>query len=413
MTKYFFILGTNPLISIAEIFSFAKTKNITLNIIDITSHALIVESDEIDLDQWQSYLGGTIKIGIILNTFNDITSLLKFINPEILLDNFFAQKTQKIIFGFSLYGISLKHQQNKIKSLGIKIKQYLQKSDHKGRFVLAKELALTAVQIKKNKIISHGADIVVIESTNALYLGVTKTIQDFEDYSYRDFGRPQRDSRSGMIPPKLAQIMINLGGATSTDILLDPFCGSGTIIQEAILMKIKNVIGSDLSDKAISDSQKNIDWLTKKYLLTNINISLYSKDVQSLDTIIEPNTIDKIVTEPYLGSPNHSKQNNDNIINTINELEKLYFNAFKAFHKILKLNSTIVIIFPLIKVGRDIYVLKILEKINSLGFQRINPIPDNISLFAKIGVTARGSIIYQRPNQRVQREIFIFQKTKN
>lgn len=410
MTKYFFILGTNPLISIAEIFSFAKTKNTTLNIIDITSHALIVESDKIDLDQWQSCLGGTIKIGIILNTFNDITNLLKFINPEILLDNFFAQKTQKIIFGFSLYGISLKHQQNKIKSLGLKIKQYLQKSNHKGRFVLAKDLALTAVQIKKNKIINHGADIVVIESANALYLGATKTIQNFEDYSYRDFGRPQRDSKSGMIPPKLAQIMINLSEVSTDDILLDPFCGSGTILQEALLMKINNVIGSDISQKAINDTKKNIDWLTQKYSLVNVNISLYTKDIQELDKNINSTSINKIITEPYLGPPNLSDNNKEKITSTIDELEKLYLGAFQTFRKILAPDSTVVIIFPLIKVNRDIYVLKILEKTNKLGFYRIDPIPYNISLFAKIGVTARGSIIYQRPGQRVQREIFIFKK---
>jgi len=47
-----------------------------------------------------------------------------------------------------------------------------------------------------------------------------------------------------------------------------------------------------------------------------------------------------------------------------------------------------------------------------MGFSRINPFPENISLFAKIGPTARGSLIYSRPDQKVEREIFIFQYGK-
>ncbi|XOU94089.1 MAG: TRM11 family SAM-dependent methyltransferase [Candidatus Kerfeldbacteria bacterium] len=413
MIKYFFILGTNPLISIAEIFSFAKTNKTTLNIIDVTSHILIIESKEIDINKWQAYLGGTIKIGLIINKYQNINDLLKSVNTETLLNNFFKQTTQKIIFGFSLYSTSLTHYQNKIKSLGIKIKQDLQKLDYKSRFIMAKSQALTAVQINKNKILQQGADIVIAESANGLYIGVTKTIQDFEDYSDRDFGRPQRDAKSGMIPPKLAKIMINLGGVSSDDLLLDPFCGSGTIIQEALLMNINNVIGSDISQKAINDTKNNIDWLTQKYSLTNINISLYTEDVQTLDNDIDSSTVDKIVTEPYLGPQDHSENNQDKINSTINELEKLYLAAFQTFKKITKPSSTIVIVFPLIIIDQDIHVLKILEKINNLGFIRIDPIPENISLFAKIGVTARGSMIYQRPGQRVQREIFIFKKTKN
>jgi hypothetical protein len=35
-------------------------------------------------------------------------------------------------------------------------------------------------------------------------------LQDFESYSKRDYGRPARDPRTGSLPPKLAQILINL-----------------------------------------------------------------------------------------------------------------------------------------------------------------------------------------------------------
>src|SRR5581483_12120222 len=38
----------------------------------------------------------------------------------------------------------------------------------------------------------------------------TTEVQDIDSYTLRDRGRPKRDARVGMMPPKLAQIIINL-----------------------------------------------------------------------------------------------------------------------------------------------------------------------------------------------------------
>ena len=58
------------------------------------------------------------------------------------------------------------------------------------------------------------------------FLGQTLVVQPFKVLSKRDFGRPARDDHSGMLPPKLAQIMINLARRNddiSTKTILDPF----------------------------------------------------------------------------------------------------------------------------------------------------------------------------------------------
>ena len=87
-------------------------------------------------------------------------------------------------------------------------------------------------------------------------LAQTEAVQPFEQFSARDFGRPGRDDLSGMLPPKLAIIMINLAQTPLNSILLDPFCGSGTILSEAVLLGYTNLIGTDISEKAIADSKK-------------------------------------------------------------------------------------------------------------------------------------------------------------
>lgn len=63
----------------------------------------------------------------------------------------------------------------------------------------------------------------------------TSFVQDIESYTARDQARPMRDARVGMLPPKLAQIIINLA-LSNNDIteVLDPFCGTGVVLQEGI-----------------------------------------------------------------------------------------------------------------------------------------------------------------------------------
>ena len=94
----------------------------------------------------------------------------------------------------------------------------------------------------------------------------TKKVQDITDYTDRDRNRPKRDAYVGMLPPKLAQIIINLASGNNQIAgkrLLDPFCGTGVIPQEALLMGF-DVYGTDIEQKMIDYSQINIEWLKSR-----------------------------------------------------------------------------------------------------------------------------------------------------
>lgn len=67
----------------------------------------------------------------------------------------------------------------------------------------------------------------------------------------RDYGRPARDARVGMLPPKLAQIMLNLSVKDEkSGTVLDPFCGTGVLLQEAALAGF-DFIGSDIEPRMV------------------------------------------------------------------------------------------------------------------------------------------------------------------
>ena len=94
--------------------------------------------------------------------------------------------------------------------------------------------------------------------TEALKL---KKILVRHERSVRIQARPARDAKVGMLPPKLAQILINLCGPLPQDsTILDPFCGTGVVLQEALLMGY-HAYGTDLSERMVEYSKKNLIWL--------------------------------------------------------------------------------------------------------------------------------------------------------
>lgn len=408
MLKYAFILGRNPILSVSEIFSLEQVFKLDFKIIDLTSEILIVETEKLEIEKWQSRLGGVIKIAEITKEFKDSDDLLESLQLDNLLP-LISQTKKKIIFGFSLYGERVKHLHQKFNEIGLDLKRELQVHGFGSRFVYSTDYALSSVQITRNKILEKGAEILVISGIHGFYLGKTLTVQDYRDYSQKDYGRPKRDIKSGLLPPKLAKIMINLSQTKQNEIILDPFCGSGTILQEAILMGYQNVIGSDIDHKAIRQTEENLNWLTKNYKLPETKHKLILSDIKNLHHKILPHSINAIITEPYLGPTLKGKPLTDKITKIKEELELLYLEAFKTFKKILKQKAKVVIILPLFKTEDGVFTLRILEILEKKGFFRINPIPEKISLFAKISPTARGSLIYQRPDQKVEREVFIFQ----
>ncbi|MCH7492837.1 RsmD family RNA methyltransferase [Patescibacteria group bacterium] len=414
MNKYCFILGNNPALSLAEIFQRDITLKSNFKVIDITDQSLIIEQDDLDITNWQAQLGGVIKIGTITGSFDSFDEVVSFLENSANVQLLFRQRTKKIVFGLSLYG---QESNNKNKSilnqLGFSIKKTMTARGMKSRFIKSVAGQISSVQTQKHKLIERGADILIISGSNKYYLGTTESIQDFEDYSFRDFDRPKRDAVSGMLPPKVAKIMINLAGATAEDTLLDPFCGSGTILQEAALMGIQNITGSDNSKKAINNTKQNFKWLSKEYKLDSLKLNLIESDAITLDQKIPTSSTDIIVTEPYLGPPIRKKPSQIKMEDLVHELETLYVKTFHTLTKITKPTARVVIIFPLFKTDYGTYTLRILETLASIGWHRLNPFPAHIPKNSNIGPTARGSVIYRRPGQKIEREIFIFQRKKS
>lgn len=185
----------------------------------------------------------------------------------------------------------------------------------------------------QNKLITRGIEFVLAKEGNKILIGETLAVQPFKDLSRRDFGRPARDDFSGMLPPKLAQIMINLAQVQNPEaLIIDPFCGSGTILSEALLMGYKDLLGSDISPKAIADTYKNISWIKDLYKIKDAKVKVVVKNVTDLSKFIKAESVEAVICEPFLGP----QRGLINFKVVISNLEELYSQAIQEFRAILK-----------------------------------------------------------------------------
>lgn len=386
--QYFFVLGNNPALSIAEIQAvLGKNKYQLAN-----QQILVVDLDqEIEPRELIASLGGTIKIGLIKAAVNNLFPKILAEVETIIKKRDWKNFSGKFRFGFSAYGLK-----TNLKSLGMETKKLLKEKQVSCRWVISKEPVLSSVVVEQNKLTGQGLEIVLFSINNQAYLGQTLAVQPFKALSARDYGRPARDDQSGMLPPKLAQIMINLAQAKKTEELLDPFCGSGTVLSEALLMGFTKVLGADLSSRAIEDTEKNLQWLEKQQTIDG-KYELYQSDVRKLSQKLS-RQVGAIVTETYLG-PQRGKVE---VEKTIQELSQLYSQALIELKKIIKPEGRIVMALPIWQKDKGLEI-----KLND--WKIIPPISKELQAQG-LKITERNTIIYGRPQQKVWREIVILQK---
>ncbi len=374
--KYVFILGHNPKLSTAEVLAVLPQAKVVRE----TGSFLIVEIEEIDCQKLQHQLGGTIKIGKIISDKIDKNLIVEELKKR--------KKENKLNFGLSYYNC------NKDK-LGMEVKTELKVSGISCRLVVSKDKALSSVVVTKNKAV----EFLILERH---YLGVTCSVQDFADYSNRDYGRPTRDLVSGSLPPKLAKVMINLAQLPAGSAILDPFCGSGTILQEGLLLGYE-MVGSDISEKAVKDTKNNIEWLLQirnskseilnKFKIKNSKLKIFQSDVRNIACVVS--RVDAVITEPYLGPPLKGSESRHQISENIEQLSELYLAAFREFEKILDRGGKVVIALPEFRVGRHELQMPIVDKIKKFGFSQIN----------------KDKLVYGRPGQKVWRQVYVFERS--
>ncbi len=425
---YAFVLGRVYTLSVAEIIEVLHGLYPDVQILEASLEVLVVTSESsIDFEGLQKRLGGIIKILKIVDTVKKREqdsinfALQNYFKPGKIKNDFLKNTTGKIHFGISVYLLDMNIRAfGEPKRLGMFIKRAMQDYGASIRLVVPEynSLAIASVSVTHNQLLSKGAEICVIADTTKVYIAKTLSVQDFEDYGRRDYQRPARDEQRGMIPPKVAQIMLNLTGVKRAEVLLDPFCGVGTFIQEGALLDYK-MVGTDKDEKAILASEKNLEWFRNRYKVSKGRYHLDAHDARKVSEFITHlqkikaiTQIAGVVTEGTLGPLYSSLPSGGEIEENFNFFHDLYSAVFKDFSQFLPSGAPVVMCLPAYRKAQDEYILiPSLDFALQNGYNTRSTIPQEIlARMPFLKLTPRGSAIYDRKDQVVAREIVIFKK---
>ena len=343
MNQYFALLGNHPKIATEELRAIGAEK------ITNPTEKIAFFSHTQTANQLMNRLGSTIKIGLVIKKWQNSPNQTQI--QKQILEHLTNLNDEKINFSINTYQTP-KHLRPL--AIGLEIKKSLKAEGKSVRLVTAKTNETSAVIIKKNKILQTGGDFNIIQSNGATFLTKTTAIQDFEAWSHRDYDRPGTDAKRGMLPPKLARTLINLSGANpKSSSILDPFCGSGTVLMEAALLGYDKIIGGDISEKAIKDTEMNANWLIQENITTNkptLATSPAETLIQKLPTL--KGKVDTTVTEPFLGNPRSGKESIQELKSQTNTLENLYIKSLIGLKPFLAPGARLIITIPTFYTGK-------------------------------------------------------------
>lgn len=396
--KYVFVLGRHPSLSVAEI-----ARTIPGAVIEAVENGFCLINCEELAENFLNRLGGTIKITKVAAELRDLRQI-----DAALLRKTLPAREGRVIFGISVYGRLNGPERRAIYMEGLALKKAIKDEGRRCRYVVSRETQLSSVVVAKNKLIEEGAEFIVVAMKNKVLLATTQAVQEFEAYGERDFDRPGRSARRGMLPPKLSQMMVNIASGDKKKILLDPFCGSGTVLGEALLLGYENVVGSDLSAEAVADSKAYLEWLEKAHPEFNGRWRVFGSDARRIDQQLPAGSIGAIASEPLLGPPQSGHETPDQLKKIMNEqLAPLYREALASIEKILAPGANAVFSFPVF--GRNKFPVFVpLDSVRG-NLVAAPLIPGEYQSF-NLPMTSAGGVLYERPDQHVAREIVLLKK---
>lgn len=296
----------------------------------------------------------------------------------------------KTPFTISVYGI--KATRRFVETAGIALKQILRQRGAVRFIVPGEGLVASTAQLKYNQVLERGFELVVVVSGQQMIVAQTLGIQDIDWYGHRDYERPARSASVGMLPPKLAQVLVN---TTAAPVVVDPFCGTGVVLQEALLLG-RAARGSDLAPEMVAATQANLEWLERE--VAPAVLPEWQVARADARTVRVPAVEAAIVSEGYLGPHLSTPPSLDQLRQLLRAELELYREVLANWSHRLERGAELALCVPAWRTTKGWRYLGLVDELSPLGYTM------------KVFKHVPQPLLYARPDQIVGRQLLLLRK---
>lgn len=382
------ILGRQPALGLAELESLYGAAAVR----PIGTQAAIIDSDPCGF--MFDKLGGSTRFGKVLTTLENASwAQVQTFLVQAAPGHAQQMPDGKMHLGLSAYGVPISKE--KLTATGLTLKKAIKKdSGRTVRLVPNNELELGTAQVIHNNLLdANGWELLFVQDGKNIVIAQTLQVQDIASYTIRDRERPKRDARVGMLPPKLAQILINLSKPEPGATVLDPFCGTGVVLQEAAIMGY-NVYGTDIEQRMIDFSTTNLEWLNTTMQLQPVEATLEAGDATNHQWQAAP--ISAVACETYLGRPLTAAPDRETLNSIRHTCDQIISTFLKNLAAQIPSGTRLCLAVPAWHIGNSFVHLKTLDSLEEIGYNQVS--------FEHV---RNEDLLYYRPDQVVARKLLI------
>ncbi len=392
ISTFLFIPGKNWKLSLAELTSFFDARGCKFEVSGFSRGFFHIKTQEPLEPTVIDDLGGILKIAratafapseLVNDAFikdhkeakKQLTSLLPF---DVLAERVPAAESGKATFGVSVYWEQPEFRRvaNRVqRALGSAVKDALKAQGKKARFMGfprdRENPQLTAVEVLKQGLVETNAELIFCVGKRSAAIGSTIAVHNPFEFQKRDVEKPMQRKIFG-ISPRIAKIIVNLTRCTEGKTFLDPFCGVGNILQEALLTRAK-VIGVDINRWCVEAARRNLEWISEEYSLRSPDFAVLPGDARNL-RIKSPDEVDCIATEPDLGPALREIATTQYAQRILEDLTPLFDSFLYAAYEVLKEGGYLALVTPYIRTreGKP-ETMRIAQMAEDAGFEAVQP----------------------------------------
>jgi len=224
--------------------------------------------------------------------------------------------------------------------------------------------------ISERVLAREALDVVAFPYHDGFGLGPTVWVPDSASMRQRGTRKPTPHSDIAL-SPRLARTLVNLADLRPGQTVLDPFCGSGTILIEAYGKSLR-CLGLDSRASRVQEARENIRWSIGG--VTDRGYDVRKGDARELTRMLRGSKVDAIVTEPLLLPRLDARPKTSTAQALVEEAAQVYNDALASMADSIQSEGRIVVVVPVIQTMDGDEVTLTLEG-RKLGLRLYQPGP--------------------------------------